>query len=189
MSFIFINNYNFNVYRHHFHFDQDISIFHKLSITTKYYETHIVPKSHYTPHILMFYNDWCFTCMKAAGTFKKMIDSLEPLGTIFATVNSNHENILVRKTGVHSIPCIVLVLDGKNYVYKDSVFSIHKVVEFVRHKFPYKLISSIKDNTIDTFLNGWLDNRVRALIVEPRTQPRLRYLIAAYYFRHRVAFG
>lgn len=42
---------------------------------------------------------------------------------------------------------------------------------------------------MDAFLAGWPDNRVRALIMEPRTQPRLRYLISAFQFRHRVAFG
>lgn len=30
---------------------------------------------------------------------------------------------------------------------------------------------------------------MRALVLEPRTQPRLRYLIAAFHFRKRVAFG
>lgn len=139
--------------------------------------------------MLMFYADWCFTCSKAAGIFKKMIDNLEPLGVVFATVNTGHEESLLRKTGVHSLPCIVLVLDGKNYVYKDSVFSVQKVVDFMRIKLPYKLIQPINDNNVDEFLSGWSDNRVRGLVMEPRTQPRLRYLISAFHYRHRVAFG
>lgn len=113
---------------HRFHFDQDISLFHKLSISTKYFDTSITPKSQFTPHILMFYSDWCFSCMKAANSFKKLIDTLEPLGTVFATVNAGHENSLVRRLSVHSLPCIVLVLDGRTYVYKDSVFSVQRVV-------------------------------------------------------------
>ena len=63
-----------------FTFDQDISLFHKLSITTKYFEQNIVTKSSTIPHILMFYTDWCFRCIRAVGAFKKMIDTLEPLG-------------------------------------------------------------------------------------------------------------
>uniref|UniRef100_A0A182W631 DnaJ homolog subfamily C member 16 n=1 Tax=Anopheles minimus TaxID=112268 RepID=A0A182W631_9DIPT len=175
---------------HNFNFhDQDIGLYHRLSITTKYYETNILPKSRLTPQILMFYADWCFACMKAANSFKKLIDTLEPYGVVFATVNAGHEEQLVRKVGVHSLPCVIMVLDGHNYVYKDSVFNAQHVVDFIRQKLPYKLLTPITDNTLDAFLGGWADNRVRALILEPRAQPRLRYLIIAYYFRERVAFG
>lgn len=175
---------------HNFNFhDQDISLFHRLSITSKYYETNIVPKSHHTPQILMFYSDWCFSCMKAANSFKKMIDTLEPFGVTFATINAVHENQLIRKVGVHSLPCVIMVLDGHNYVYKDSVYNTQRVVEFIRQKLPYKLLPMVDDSTIDSFLDGWVDNRVRALVMEPRAQPRLRYLITAFHFRERVAFG
>ncbi|XP_052895215.1 dnaJ homolog subfamily C member 16-like [Anopheles moucheti] len=175
---------------HNFNFhDQDIGLYHRLSITSKYYETNILPKSRVTPHILMFYADWCFACMKAANSFKKLIDTLEPYGVVFATVNAGHEEQLVRKVGVHSLPCVIMVLDGHNYVYKDSVFNAQHVVDFIRQKLPYKLLTPVTDSTLDTFLGGWADNRVRALILEPRAQPRLRYLIIAYYFRERVAFG
>lgn len=174
--------------RGRFH-EQDISLFHKLSITTKYYDANIVPKSKNVVHIIMFYSDWCFACMRAAPAFKKLIDSLEGLGVIFATVNAGHENQLTRKAGVHSLPTIVMVLDEHSYVYKENVFSVQKVVDFVRHKLPYKLILPVNDGSMNSFLNGWHDNRVRALIFEPRQQPRLRYLLTAYYFRNRVHFG
>lgn len=127
--------------------------------------------------------------MKAASAFKKLIDSLEPLGVTFATINAGIEGQLVRKVGVHSLPCISLVLDGHNYIYKESVLSVPRIVDFVRLKLPYKLLGNVKDNNIDEFLAGWRDNRVRALVMEPRSQPRLRYLIAAYHFRQHVAFG
>lgn len=175
--------------RHRFNFDQDISIFHKLTITSRYYDTQVLPKSKTTPYLIMFYADWCFSCMKAAATFKKMQDSLEPLGIVFATVNAGLENNLVRRASVHTLPCITLVIDEKNYVYKDSVFSVQKLVDFIRQKLPYKLMLSIKDDTLDKFLSGWEDNRVRVIVMEPRTQPRLRYLISAFQFRQRVAFG
>ncbi|XP_052865128.1 dnaJ homolog subfamily C member 16 [Anopheles cruzii] len=175
---------------HNFNFhDQDISLYHRLSITAKYYESNILPKSHQTPQILMFYADWCFDCMKAANSFKKMIDTLEPYGVTFATINAGHEQQLVRKTGVHSLPCIIMVLDGHNYIYRESVFNAQNLVDFIRQKMPYKLLVPVTDDTIDAFLGGWSDNRVRALILEPRAQPRLRYLITAFYFRDRVAFG
>lgn len=139
--------------------------------------------------MLMFYADWCFSCMKVAGSFKRITESLEPLGVVFATVNAGHENGLVRRTGVHSLPCLALVLDGKSYVFKDSVFSVQKVVEFLRNKLPYKMGTTVNDHNIGHFLSGWDDNRVRALVMEPRAQPRLRYLLTAFQFRPRVYFG
>lgn len=172
-----------------FHFDQDISLYHKLSVTTKYFEQTIVPKSATVPHILMFYNDWCFRCIRAVGVFKKMIDALEPLGITFATINAAHEQMLLRKVGVDEVPNLILVLNGHSYIYRESSYSVQKIVEFIRKKVPYKLIQNIKDETIDGFLNGWMDNRVRAVVMEPRQQPRLRYLITAFAFRQRVAFG
>ncbi|XP_050100740.1 dnaJ homolog subfamily C member 16-like [Anopheles aquasalis] len=54
----------------------DISLYHRLSITAKYYESNILPKSRQTPQILLFYADWCFDCMKAANSFTKMIDTI-----------------------------------------------------------------------------------------------------------------
>lgn len=54
---------------------------------------------------------------------------------------------------------------------------------------PYNLVKRIDDSNIENFLNGWVDNRVRGLIFEPRTNIRLRYLVTAFHFRDRVAFG
>lgn len=54
---------------------------------------------------------------------------------------------------------------------------------------PYKLVPKIKEDELDEFLNGWEDNKVRALIFEPRESMRLRYLVTAYHFRYRVSFG
>lgn len=65
-----------------FYFDQDISIYHKLTVTAKYFEQTIVPKSETVPHILMLYSDWCFRCTRLVGALKKLIDNLEPLGKI-----------------------------------------------------------------------------------------------------------
>ena len=61
--------------------------------------------------------------------------------------------------------------------------------DFLRSKFPYKLISNINKNNIDSFLSGWIDNRIRALIFDKKESVRLRYLFVVFYYRDRVAFG
>lgn len=179
-----------DIFGHHQFFqNQDINFYHKLSITTKYYESNVLPKSKNQPYILFFYSDWCFACIRAAGTFKKIIESFENVGITFATVNAGHEQQLVRKCSINSLPGLVMILDEHAYVFKEHSFTLQKIADFVRQKLPYKLIPQINDNTLDGFLSGWHDNRVRALVFEPRQQPRLRYLLTAFNFKNLVHFG
>lgn len=147
------------------------------------------PESKRKPHLLLFYTDWCFPCMQAAPIWRRMVDQLEPLGVVMATVHAGHEAALARRVSVHSLPCIVLLIDENTYVYKDSVYSVQRVVEFIKSKIPYKLVPTLTDDGVSEFLSGWNDNRIRGLLFEPKPTIRLRYLIAAFYHRHRVAFG
>ncbi|CRL07622.1 CLUMA_CG020587, isoform A [Clunio marinus] len=167
----------------------DNTMYHKLSITTRYYETNVLPKSKHSPHLLIFYTDWCFSCLKISPAFKKVIEALESLGVVMASVNLAHENQLARKAGVSGVPNLVLVVDEHPYVYKGTITNVQMVVDFVRNKLPYKLVTPVDDEKCDEFLKGWHDNKVRALIFEPRQQPRLRYLLTAYFFNSRVHFG
>ncbi|XP_012156595.1 dnaJ homolog subfamily C member 16 isoform X2 [Ceratitis capitata] len=178
-----------NFFGKQFNMDNDISFYHRISITTKNYEKHIVPKSETTPYMVIFYNDWCFLCIRLINSFKKLINALEPLGINFATVNAAYEPALLKKSGVSSIPSLVLVLDGHCYIYRGNIYTLAKIKEFIRKKMPYATTQRINDDNVDAFLGGWIDNRVRALIFEPRNQTRLQYLISAYAYRYRVAFG
>lgn len=174
----------------HFNFQEnDITFFHKLSITTKHYDMVILPKSEKIPYLLFFYTDWCFPCLQSAPYCRKLVDNLEPLGINFVTVHSGREPSLSRRLNVHTLPCLVFLLDGNMFVYKESVTNIPKIIDFIRSKFPYKLIPKLNDENLQDFLNGWEDNRVRALILAHKRNMRLRYLVTAYHFRHRVAFG
>ncbi|XP_018796544.1 PREDICTED: dnaJ homolog subfamily C member 16 [Bactrocera latifrons] len=178
-----------NFFGKQFNADSDISFYHRISITIKNYEKKILPNSKFTPYIVMFYNDWCFRCTRLISVFKRLIDALEPLGINFAAVNAAYEPGLVKKSGVSSIPSLVLILGGHCYIYRENVYTLPKIKEFIRKKMPYSIIQRIYDNNVEDFLGGWIDNRVRALILEPRNKTRLRYLISAYSFQYRVAFG
>ncbi|XP_037892383.1 dnaJ homolog subfamily C member 16 [Glossina fuscipes] len=172
-----------------FYFDYDVSFYHKLTITTQYYEQTIISKSKFAPYIIIFYSDWCFRCNRLVGTFKKLTEIFEPLGIEFATVNVALEQQLLRRTGATDVPSLVLVLNGHCFVYRGSSYMPHNIIEFIRKKMPYNLTPKVQDDTIVGFLSGWIDNRIRGLVIEPRNQTRLRYLIAAYAFQQRVAFG
>lgn len=170
--------------------ENEITFFHKLAINTRKYEKQIVPKSSLTPFLVFFYTDWCFPCLQAIPQFRKMMDTFEPLGISFAAIHSGHEFSLARRLSIHGLPCLVLILDGNPYVFKD-IFDLSKVIEFIRQKMPYKLVPEIKEDDLEEFLNGWEDNKVRGLIFQPKdaVKLKLRYYVAAYHFRYRVAFG
>lgn len=173
-----------------FHYqNRDISLFYKMSITYRSFENVIVPKTFRTPYLILFYSDWCFACLQVEPTWRRLIDELEPLGLGLATAHAEKESALARKLGIHSLPCLVVTIDGRTSVYKESLLSIQKIVDFLRNKFPYKLIPNINKNNVDNFLSGWIDNRIRALIFDKKESVRLRYLFVAFYYRDRVAFG
>ncbi|XP_022905237.1 dnaJ homolog subfamily C member 16 [Onthophagus taurus] len=169
--------------------NNDITFFHKLTITTRHFDKIIFPRSSKTPYFIFFYTDWCFSCMQAAPYMRKLVDYVEPYGINFVTIQADKEPKLKRRLNVHTLPCLVLLLDGNIYVYKETITSLQRIIDFLRRKLPYKLVPSIDETDVEDFLNGWTDNRVRALVFEPRSLIRLRYLITAFHFRDRVAFG
>ncbi|GJQ86858.1 hypothetical protein Trydic_g19526 [Trypoxylus dichotomus] len=174
----------------HFNFQEnDITFFHRLAITTRQFDKVIIPKSARVPHFIFFYTDWCFPCLQTAPYMRKLADYVEPFGVNFITVHNSNEPNLGRRLNIHTLPCLVLLLDGNIYVYKETITNLQKIIEFLRKKLPYKLVSLVDESEIDEFLNGWEDNKVRGLIFEPGKVIRLRYLITAYRFRDRVVFG
>ncbi|XP_013182257.1 PREDICTED: dnaJ homolog subfamily C member 16 [Papilio xuthus] len=169
--------------------DQDITLFHKLSVTARHFENHIMEKSVHTPALVLFYTDWCFDCVRSAAAWRRLVEALQPLGITLATVHAGHEAALARRVGVHGVPCLTFVIDKQVYIYKESLGSMPKILEFVRWKFPYKLVVNLNDYNVDAFVSDFEDNRVKALIFEERPNIRLRYLITAFHYRERVSFA
>ncbi|KAH9634817.1 hypothetical protein HF086_012231 [Spodoptera exigua] len=132
--------------------DQDITLFHKLSITARHFENNIIEKSIHTPALVLFYTDWCFDCVRSAAAWRRLVEALQPLGVTMATVHAGHEANLARRVGVHGVPCLTFILDKHVYMYKEGLSSLPKVLEFIRWKFPYKLVSSITDSNVDGFV-------------------------------------
>jgi hypothetical protein len=63
------------------------------------------------------------------------MEELEPIGVGIATVHSENEPLLVKKVGVSSLPLMVLLMDGKAMHYKESLFSVQKVVGTLKVKY------------------------------------------------------
>ena len=171
------------------HRNSDPGLYHKQSITANAYFNNIVPESTVKPYLIMFYSDWCFTCMRVEPIWQKLTEELEPVGFGMATVHAGRQRELARKIGSNELPHISLLLDGKTIHYKDPQFSALRVLEFVRSKLPHKLVETVDDGNVDNFLSGWHDNRIRVLLFGKTDVIRLRYLTTAFKFRSRAKLG
>lgn len=171
-----------------FKFNQG-SFYHKHTITAKAYENHVLPSSNFQPYLVLFYGELCFACINAEPIWRKLIQELEPLGMGFAAIHAQQESALTHKIGVSTLPYLIGVIDGRAVHYKDHQLSFIKVVEFCRKIIPSRTIVSLTDYTVDEFLQGWHDNRIRVLIFSKAESIRLRYLLVAFRFRSRAAVG
>ena len=164
-------------------------IFHKQSITEHAYYNTILPESTGKPYLIMFYSDWCFTCMRLEPIWSKLTEELEPVGFGIVTVHAGRQRELTRKIGSNELPHIAMILDGRIIHYKDPQFSALRVLEFVRNKLPPKSVELVDDGNVKSFLKGWHDNRVRVLLFGKTDVIRLRYLATAFKYRHRAKLG
>ena len=160
--------------------------FHKQSITSKAYYNTILPQSQKRPYLLLFYSDWCYTCVRIEPIWAQLSKDLEPVGFGVATVHTEHEKELTRKIGAKELPHVVLLIEERVIHYKNSQISAPKILEFVRRKFPYRLVEHLDDRTYEEFLEGWTDNRVRVLLFGKAKAVKLRYMTTAYKFRTRA---
>lgn len=124
------------------------------SVFSRAYENNIIPKSYRTPHLILFYSDWCFPCLQVEPVWRRIMEELEPIGNFvlsvinpatsekseekmknfrflgigIATVHAENEKALARKVGIPALPSLILVLEGRPRIYKESLFSVQKVV-------------------------------------------------------------
>ena len=101
----------------------DPGLFHKQSITEHAYYNTILPESTGKPYLIMFYSDWCFTCMRLEPIWSKLTEELEPVGFGIVTVHAGRQRELTRKIGSNELPHIALLL-GSIIYYLSTFVSI-----------------------------------------------------------------
>lgn len=176
-------------FRFNFKHGDGINIFKKQSITFKSYQNSIVLLSKKQPYLILFYSDWCLACAHIEPIWRRLYEELEPINFGMATVHAGHETELARKIGVKTVPYLIMLLDGHPYHYTEPSLSMVSSLDFIRSKFPHKLVQRITDENLETFLNGWMDNKVRVLIFGRLDIIRLRYLTVGWEFRERAVIG
>lgn len=87
-----------------------------------------IPKSYRAPYIVLFYSDWCFPCLQAEPTWRKLVDELEPLGVNLVTVHVEREKALAKRLNVHALPNIGVLIEGRMTIYKEPSLRVAKII-------------------------------------------------------------
>ena len=64
------------------------------------------------PVLVDFYADWCGSCKMMGPVVEKLADEYDKVAKV-GKVNIDDEELLAAKYGVMSIPCFVIIKDGK----------------------------------------------------------------------------
>lgn len=169
----------------------EMSFFYQQSITLRTYENTVLPQSQKQMYLIIIYSEWCLTCLHVLPLWQRLAEELEPVGIQLAAVHYDQETELARKLGGRrgELPHLVLVSDSRVSYFNEDQFSIAKVIEFIRGRFPRHLILEVTDENGDEMLQGWKDNKVRVLLFGKMDMIRLRYLALAFKYRSHAIFG
>ncbi|CAG0884028.1 unnamed protein product [Cyprideis torosa] len=165
------------------------SIYSKMKINERDYNGKILPGSYLRPYLILFYTNYCYSCMQMQPIWAKLDEELSPLGLGTASVDAVEEEALTKSLGVASFPHLIFVVDGRAWHYKSSAISVASVIDFLKKKFPKDLVTPLTAKNWETFRGNWRDNKVKAMVFGKAETMRLRYQMVAMEFRSRVAFG
>ncbi|XP_033763576.1 dnaJ homolog subfamily C member 16-like [Pecten maximus] len=172
-----------------FHFGGGESIIDKYTVTYRMYETKILPESYSRPYFLYAYADFCFECSRIDHHIEKFIKELDLVGIGVGTFHAGHAGGLASELRVHHVPAILGIVNGRSTFFTGSV-GPQQFRDFIRKLFPAKLIDrKLTDDTYSAFLDGWMDNQMRAIILGQKEEPAIRFLATAMHYKNFVKFA
>lgn len=164
------------------------SVISKYLISQKFYEAHIVPESIHKPYFLYVFADMCFACMHYEPFVEKLIGELEEVGIGVATVRINSANSFANTLRINEVPQILAIINRRLSFYQGQL-SMQSLRDFIRNLFPLNTMQLLNDKNIEGFLQGWSDNRVRAVFVSSKSKPPVRFMMPAFYYKDRICSG
>uniref|UniRef100_A0A1I8FCZ0 J domain-containing protein n=1 Tax=Macrostomum lignano TaxID=282301 RepID=A0A1I8FCZ0_9PLAT len=128
------------------------------------------------------------SCMRVGPLWRRLAEDLLPLGVPMAVVHAGMSSNLAEILRIDQVPAIIGVVDGVAYHYSGQL-SLAGLRDFYRSLFPVDTLPPLADSGAAAFLSGWSDNRPRAVLAKPLGRPPIRFLMAAYAWRSRLAFA
>ncbi|CAH1775721.1 unnamed protein product [Owenia fusiformis] len=162
------------------------SSFGKHRMTFMHFQNKVLAESHYRPFVVYAYTDFCFGCMQTEHIWEKITQDLHVMGLGYGSVHANMDGRLVSKLHISQVPQIVAVVNGRIQHFSQRI-GVQELRSFIRSLFPSDIITKLDDSNYVDYINGWHDNRVRAVLFDDRREPPLRFLAAAYAFRDRIS--
>ncbi|XP_055863327.1 dnaJ homolog subfamily C member 16-like [Biomphalaria glabrata] len=155
----------------------------------RHFETKLQPESNQRPCFVYGFSDFCFSCMRIESTVYKFMTELENVGLCVIAVHLRRSSGLASHLRIHNAPSILGVVSGRMTFYKQNEISFDHLKDFVRSLFPADTIIKVTDDSFENFIQGWKNNKVCAIFFSSRTEPSLRFLAPAFFYRDRISFG
>lgn len=165
------------------------------AVTQQAFEQRVRPGSWQRPCLLMAYVDWCPGCVRVIDAWHSLSEQLPKVGVDVATVHVQLERQLAEQLAVgQQLPQLVLVVDGQLFYYQTSggggavtKASVGDFVSEVLVDASGMILGVTTLSQLQRELQGWSDNRVRAVVYSHSDSVRLRYSALAFQYRALVA--
>uniref|UniRef100_A0A7N9APL1 DnaJ homolog subfamily C member 16 n=1 Tax=Mastacembelus armatus TaxID=205130 RepID=A0A7N9APL1_9TELE len=190
-------HHGFRGFHNSFYFDE--SFFHfprsrdfadsKYLLHHAQFNSDVLPDSHKRPYLIKVTSEWCFACIHIEPVWKETVQQLEPLGVGIGVVDMGYERRLANQLGVHRVPSIIGLLNGRVTLFHQAVVREH-LQQFIEDLLPHRLVEKITDNNYLAFLDSWqVENKPSVLLFDQVPIVPLLYKLTAFAFRDYVRFG
>jgi len=102
---------------------------HPVALTAGSFESHASKSD--IPLLVDFWAPWCGPCKAMAPQFEKAAGQLEPT-VRFAKVNTDEEQELAGRFGIHGIPTMILMKHGKEIARQSGAMSASGIESWVQ---------------------------------------------------------
>ncbi|XP_029006360.1 dnaJ homolog subfamily C member 16 [Betta splendens] len=190
-------HHGFRSFHNSFYFDESFFQFPRSQdfADSKYllqfaqFNSDVLPDSYKRPYLIKVTAEWCFTCIHIEPVWKDTVQRLEPLGVGIGIVNLSYERRLASQLGVHRVPTIIGLVNGRVTFFHQAVVQEY-LQHFIEDLLPYKLVEKVTDSNYLAFLDGWrVDNKPRVILFDQVPMVPLLYKLTAFAFRDFVHFG
>ncbi|XP_067947504.1 dnaJ homolog subfamily C member 16-like [Watersipora subatra] len=165
-----------------FRWDSDENV-----ITDRLLQNHILPESYEKPYFFFATTDFCFNCMRVQPIWKQFTRDLETLDIGFGVVDADYQMSVAKRLRIPRVPCIGAIVNGRSVIFDSGQYSINVLRQFMRKLLPDDLLQQIDANSVDSFLSGWKDNKVRVIFFGAHALATMRLLVPLYQVRNHIS--
>ncbi|TMS33395.1 hypothetical protein L596_001139 [Steinernema carpocapsae] len=174
-------------------FENENSFYKKHRLSYNVYMNSVLEKTYTKPYIIFVYSGYSQVAHRLENTWKSAVEDLEPLGYGIGTVNSIWDGNLLDTLRYHSNLGLMVVVEGRVLYYRGNMATINSrdIRRFARDAIPKTFLSHVDSNDgLMRVVDSWKHtNKISVVIMGPKPEPRVRYLLAAMKYSHFARFA